>query len=143
MQLLQQVRRLSPTGEQDWLKLPATATRPFTELEDVKEVATGVYCKPISPIFPAIDALMQPDKLFQMTVSKDKRKVNAAGLEQAVNALTGTPGQAVRFYFVVPSAVGQSSGRLLDAYRPVPHMQGVEQWVLEVPVVEVSVRAQP
>ena len=141
--LLQQVRRLSPRGGRaSRLKLAATATRQFVELKDVHDVGTDVYCIPASPNFPAMDALLQPNKLFQMTVTQ-KLKVNAAGLAQAIEALRPTPRQSVRFYFVVPSAVGQSSDGLFAAYRPVPHMQGVEQWVLEVPVVPVGAHAPP
>ncbi len=115
-------------------RLYTRSARHFTKLKDVKEVDTGLYCIPFSPSFAALDALKQPDMLFQMTVHQ-KRGVHTAGLLRALNALRRTPGQPLRFRLVVPSAVGPSSGRLFDDYRPVPHMQGVEQWVLEVPVV--------
>ena len=107
--------------------MAVTATHHFTKLQDVKEMDAGVYCIPFSPNFAAIDALKQPNMLFQMTV-------HTAGLRRAISALRGTPGQLVRFYFVVPSAVGPSSVGLFDDYQPVSHVQGVEQWVLEVPV---------
>ena len=124
------------------LGLAATATRRFTKLKDVEEVAEGVYCTPASPNLAAVDALMQPSMLFQMTVTQKREEVDTEGLARAVDALRPTPEQPVRFYFVVPSAEWRLSGGLFDACMPLKDMQGVEQWVLEVPIVQVGARAQ-
>ena len=44
------------------LEIASTVTRYFNKLEDIKDADAGVYCIPMSPNFPAIDALEQPSK---------------------------------------------------------------------------------
>ena len=138
-QLLPQVRRLSPPGgEEEMLEIASTVTRYFNKLEDIKDADAGVYCIPMSPNFPAIDALEQPSKqqpgrLYQMTTHQ-KRDIRADRLKAAVEALRPTPGQLPRYYFVVPGPVGPSDVGLFDTYKPVAGLEGVEQWVMEVPI---------
>jgi hypothetical protein len=138
-QLLPQVRRLSPPGgEEEVLEIASTVTRYFNKLEDIKDADAGVYCIPMSPNFPAIDALEQPSKqqpgrLYQMTTHQ-KRDIRADRLQEAVEALRPTPGQLPRYYFVVPGPVRPSDVGLFDTYKPVAGLEGVEQWVMEVPV---------
>ncbi len=72
--------------------------------------------------FPAIDALIQPSYLFQMTIMQ-KCDVNDAGLARAQKRLRGSP---KRLYFVAPAS-------LFDGYRMVMGMgTQVEQWVLKM-----------
>ena len=118
-----------------------TATRFFNKLEEIKQAGVGVYCIPLSPNFPAIDALeqpgeQQPGRLYQMTTcQKRDSDIPAARLQEAVKALRPTAGQLPRYYFVVPGPVGPSGVGLFGTYKPVAGLEGVvEQWVMEVPV---------
>ena len=73
--------------------------------------------------FPAVDALQQPDRLFQMTIAQ-KRTVNPPGLQKARQQLRATP---PRLYFCVP-------GSLFATFTSVDSVAAdVEQWALEVP----------
>ena len=49
---------------------------------------------------PALDAVVQPDRLFQVTVSGD-HKIDASGLAAAVRAMQALE-QNVQLFFVVP-----------------------------------------
>jgi hypothetical protein len=70
----------------------------FKDVSDISS-SNGVYFRPVSKCLPAIDALMQPNILLQMTVSQ-KHPVVAHGLLQALSALTDADN--ARLYFVVP-----------------------------------------
>lgn len=73
--------------------------------------------------FPAVDALQQPDRLFQMTIAQ-KRTVNPLGLKKARKQLRAAP---PRLYFCVP-------GSLFATFTSVDSVAAdVEQWALEVP----------
>ena len=72
--------------------------------------------------FPAIDALIQPSSLLQMTIMQ-KCDINTAGLSRAQKQLRGS---SKRLYFVVPAS-------MFDEYRLVKGVCAeVEQWVLEM-----------
>lgn len=72
--------------------------------------------------FPAIDALIQPSYLFQMTIMQ-KKEVHGAGLERAQKRLRSNP---KRLYFVVPAP-------LFEGYKMVTGLRDqVEQWVLKI-----------
>ncbi|KXZ51037.1 hypothetical protein GPECTOR_14g276 [Gonium pectorale] len=129
------VRRLSSPqlGQQvqpttlELLQGPCTAgVHVFTKLDEVRQQGDGVYCLPSSVHnIPAVDAIMQPDSLFQMTIAQ-KKAINENGLRTAVRQLRGT---AKRIEFAVPPSV-------FEAYCLVSGVsEDVEQWVLEVPWV--------
>ena len=76
-------------------------------LWDVQDISTGlssgVYGWGRSKNLPAVDAVVQPDKLFQITVSGDHR-INSRGLADAVRAMQAEEGD-VQIFIVVPPDV--------------------------------------
>jgi hypothetical protein len=72
----------------------------FDNLEQVGAVEAGIYCRPKSRRFPAIDSLKQPNMVFQITVAQ-KHNINREGLEQAVGCLRS---ETVNLFFVVPES---------------------------------------
>ena len=76
-------------------------------LWDVQDISTGlssgVYGWGRSKNLPAINAVVQPDKLFQITVSGDHR-INSKGLADAVRAMQAEEGD-VQIFIVVPPDV--------------------------------------
>ena len=71
--------------------------------------------------FPAIDALIQPISLLQVTIMQ-KYAINTAGLTKAQKQLRGSP---QRLYFVVPAS-------LYDGYSVVAGTGSIQQWVLKM-----------
>ena len=72
--------------------------------------------------FPAINALIQPDSLLQITVMQ-KYDINTAGLANAVKQLRGT---TKRLYFVVPAALFDKNALVFGSGSE------VQQWVLKM-----------
>ena len=77
---------------------------------DEKALAIGEYAQPRIPNLGAVDALVKPDILFQMTVAAS-HPVKASLLEETIDAidprLPGQPRVArtqppIRLYFVIP-----------------------------------------
>ena len=79
-------------------------------LWDVQDISTGlsrgVYGWGRSKNLSAVDAVGQPDKLFQITVSGEHR-INARGLADAVRAMQAEE-RDVQLFFVVPPDVFSS-----------------------------------
>jgi hypothetical protein len=93
------VRKLSSGTEGVPLRMtPCVERRFFTDWKTVSESGEGVYLRPASKSFAAVDAIKQPDILLQMTVAHD-HPINAKGLCDAVQALKS---DKVKLMFVVP-----------------------------------------
>lgn len=121
--LVAQVRKLDVDASEEPLPLgPFHEVFVFSKVKDVRTQADGVYCLPKVHNFPAIDALLQPHSLFQMTISQ-KRSMRAEWLDQAKRQLRGGP---KRLYFVVPDCI-------FSSFSLVPGLaRDVEQWVLKI-----------
>ena len=94
------------------------------------------YCKPVYPNFPAVDALMLPGNLFQMTVSKT-HSVKHAALKRVLEQLPDV--SPYNLYFVVPEDIypsfcAQQFVRADDASKTVTvldaRVKRVQQWAL-------------
>ncbi|GBC04353.1 hypothetical protein RclHR1_05630010 [Rhizophagus clarus] len=68
----------------------------FSEIDDIKG---GFYCQPLDKTFPAIDAIILPNILLQMTTTK-KHSIKMIGLKKVQNKLARNGN--IRFVFVVP-----------------------------------------
>jgi len=69
---------------------------------DINKIEEGKYCQPIQKNFTSIDAVVAPNTLFQMTVSKS-HPINMSGLKKLVEKLGGKSGtNHIYFYFVLP-----------------------------------------
>ncbi|GIL67905.1 hypothetical protein Vafri_21124 [Volvox africanus] len=103
-------------------KLQCAGVHKFYKLEEVRQQVNEIYCVPPSHNFPAVDSIMQPEFLFQITTTQ-KSKVPLDGLLAASRQLHGTP----KLCFVVPS-------QIFKEYKFVNGIpEDMEQWVLEVP----------
>ncbi|KXZ45136.1 hypothetical protein GPECTOR_58g585 [Gonium pectorale] len=114
-------------------------THTFVDAQEVRQQGDGVYCTPCSARSPpSVDAVMQPDLLFQMATCHATAATAAAVIEREgglwaaarqLRRLRGTK----RLFFVVPKPERE---REPGAYHEVPGVpQDVEQWMLEVPWV--------
>jgi hypothetical protein len=93
-------RDLSDCGSDFELDLPQCDTAvSIWDHTEIAELEDAVYAWGRSKTFPAVDAVIQPDKLFQITVS-DNHRINVQGLNNASQAMHGFP--HVTLYFVVP-----------------------------------------
>ncbi|PNH01411.1 hypothetical protein TSOC_012713 [Tetrabaena socialis] len=116
-----EVRQLLPgTSNSSQIHYVVSRVEQFGKLTEVKP-EQQVYWLPDHPNFPAVDALMQPESLFQMSLSQ-KKEVNMNGLRAAGAQLTGP---TKRLYFVVPAHV-------FEKYMPVHNVSGIEQWALKI-----------
>ena len=85
---------------------PCTSSVGLWDLADIStELSIGVYGFGKNQTLPAVDAIIQPDRLFQITVSGD-HQVNPRGLATAVGEMQAAQEQ-VKLYFVVPPDVFQ------------------------------------
>jgi hypothetical protein len=67
----------------------------------LKDQEDGRYCRPRRKGNKSVDSGMQPEKLFQVTVSKD-HPLNCAGLKEGVDNLRLKKGMKAQFYWVLP-----------------------------------------
>lgn len=115
---------------------PCSSSVGLWDLQDITtELGSGVYGWGRSKNLPAIDAVVQPDKLFQITVSGDHR-VNAKGLANAVRAMRAEE-RAVQLFFVVPpdvfsSYTKQTLKRIRGDLAAENVARAVKQFVLKV-----------
>ena len=86
------------------VSLPRTHSASLWDAEDIStELRSGVYGWGRNKNLPSVDAVVQPDKLFQMTVSGDHR-IDARGLSTAVHAMQAEE-REVQLFFVVPADI--------------------------------------
>ena len=69
------------------------------DIHSVDEVEEGVYCRPSARNFAAVDALIAPDKLFQITIAEN-HGINVDGLIKMKDKLN-LEGE-IRLHFVIP-----------------------------------------
>ena len=85
---------------------PCSSSKGLWDLADISaELSIGVYGFGKNQTLPAVDAIIQPDRLFLITVSGD-HQVSPRGLATAVGAMQAAQEQ-VKVYFVVPPDVFQ------------------------------------
>ena len=81
--------------------LPCSSQKGLWDVADIgTELDDGVYGFGKNRAFPAVDAVVQPDQLFQITVSEDHR-INVQGLVSAVQAMRADAAD-VKLFFAVP-----------------------------------------
>ncbi|GIL90065.1 hypothetical protein Vretimale_18118 [Volvox reticuliferus] len=124
-----QVRQLHPSKMKDpmdaepFVLQQCSDIHVFHKLEEVEQHFNNTYYVPHVSNFPAVDALMQPNILLQMTIAQ-KAGVNESGLKAAAGRLLHKP---ARLYFVVPD-------NIFGAFRFVSGIPvDIEQWVLKLP----------
>ena len=81
------------------LQFGACQTHIFLDKEDVSHVQTANYFIPVGKTFEAVDSILQPDSVFQVTTAAD-HKVSGKGLENALQLLPEK--DSYKLYFVVP-----------------------------------------
>ena len=81
------------------LQFGACQTHIFLDKEDVSRVQTAHYFIPVGKTFEAVDSILQPDSVFQVTTAAD-HKVSGKGLENALQLLPEK--DSYKLYFVVP-----------------------------------------
>ena len=125
-----------PTGTIAFLANPAVL---FWKLRELSMLADKVYAHPRTKILGAVDALMRPDKMFQMTIG-EKHPIKAARLQDAMAMLQ--PQGQLRLYFVIPRdrwddfkeqpyhSSGSPSHVLQNENVPTEIRNRVEQWAL-------------
>ncbi|GIL63338.1 hypothetical protein Vafri_17298 [Volvox africanus] len=94
----------------------------FYKLQEIKEQGDNIYCVPSNHNFPAVDSIMQPQFLFQMTTTQ-KEEVKVDTLNAAAHQLRS---KKPRLYFVVPARIFLE----FKFVRGIP--TEIEQWVLKV-----------
>jgi len=91
---------------------------------DVLEAGDGVYCKPRRKNEAAVDAIIQPDKLLQFTVS-GTHSINMEGLQYALGLLRSK--QGAMLIFVVPPDRFDTFKQQRVASRPARASAGAQQ----------------
>ena len=111
---------------------PSSDCHIFESWPEVRNLPLNVYIRPRIKNLSAVDSVMQPDKLCQITVSLS-HTINCKGLLQALSGMQADICQ-VSLFFVVPTDKFQSfkaqniaRGAGVDALR-----NDVQQFVLEV-----------
>jgi len=72
----------------------------FRDLSEIKDIPSGVYAYPSWRTLAAVDSVVSPDKLFQMTVA-ERHGIKVEGLKDLLHQLPKR--KMYRLYFVVPS----------------------------------------
>ncbi|GIM10155.1 hypothetical protein Vretimale_13912 [Volvox reticuliferus] len=124
-----QVRRLGPSNmdhpkDTELFALQQCSDiHEFNNLEEVEQRVNSIYYLSQAHNVPAVNAMIQPNILFQMTITQNCQ-VNPHALKTAAGRLLNKP---ARLYFVVPDYVFKA----FSFVAGVP--QEIEQWVLTVP----------
>lgn len=93
------VRCLDASAASTEVELPSSTAHPVLSPTDIGAAPAGAYCEPRHPNFPAVDAVLLPRQLFQMTVSP-QHEVPHAALVAVLKQLP--PAERYDLYFVVP-----------------------------------------
>jgi hypothetical protein len=138
------VRRLDCVSSAEELELPTSTLRSVRSVVDLASCSAGDYCQPTGRNFPAVDAVLLPSLLFQMTVSLS-HSINRSALKSALAQLPVE--DFYDFYFVVPEnsfltfraqPYVDSSGKVLkDSDASV---ECVRQWALCLPLEKSLIR---
>jgi hypothetical protein len=113
---------------------PCTSVLGIWDHTDIAQLADAVYAWGKNKRFPAVDAVMQPDKMFQITVS-DSHGIDVKGLNNASRALRAFPN--VKLYFVVPPDIftqfkKQSLKRIRGDVDAAQAARDIEQCVIRI-----------
>eukprot|EP00877_Chromochloris_zofingiensis_P000414 jgi/Chrzof1/10373/Cz04g39160.t1 len=118
-------------GEYELLFIPGAISYVFDSLEALRSQPDGVYCRPKYKRLTAVDAVMQPNKLFQFAVSQ-RHPINSRGLTDAVHVLRGAQ-DTLQLLFVVPAdqfaQFLKQHGQDKDASLP------IKQYALKLPML--------
>lgn len=109
----------------------------FTSLDDVAQQEDGTYCIPTSQTFDDIDALLQPDIMFQCTVSAS-HPASAAGVNNGAKAMRTTGD--VSLVFVVPPERFANFRKQVIKGRGFSTLKRVKQRVLKLPLRDIARR---
>ncbi|CAI2179167.1 7075_t:CDS:2 [Funneliformis geosporum] len=78
---------------------------------DISVIKDEKYYKPVEQNFPSIDAIIAPNKLFQMTIAKI-HPIKMNGLKMLQDKLGGdNASENIKFYFVVPEHLYDNYGK--------------------------------
>jgi hypothetical protein len=104
----------------------------FDDWQSIQRCSRGTYCRPRQKNNAAVDAALQPDVLFQITVGS-KHPINCAGLAAAVAGMCQQ--EAIKLYFVVPpDRFSQFAMQSIQQGPGVEQLrQRVRQYALEIP----------
>ena len=85
---------------------------------------------------PSVDAIVQPDKLFQMAVS-GHHKIDERGLSAAVHAMQAKEREVQLFFVVPPDVVAsyprQTLKRIREDFAAASVAHAIKQYVLTLP----------
>jgi hypothetical protein len=111
---------------------PAHTRKAFDDWQSIQSCSTGTYCRPRQKNTAAVDAALQPDALFQITVGS-KHSINCAGLAAALAGMHQQ--EVVKLYFVVPTdRFSQFAEQPIQQGPGVQQLrQRVRQYALEIP----------
>ena len=97
-------RDLQSDGDPFRLELPRCTIRaPLWSHQEIQTLPDGVYGWGRNEKFAAVDAICQPDLMYQLTVS-EQHGINTRGLASAATKLRSGPGDA-KLIFAVPPDV--------------------------------------
>ena len=111
---------------------------PLWNHEEIQSLPDGVYGWGRNVKFAAVDAVCQPDRLYQITVSEQLR-VNTHGLARAAGKLRCGDEDAKLIFVVPPDAfIHDYSRQSLKAVRGraglADQARSVTQYVLQIPI---------
>lgn len=116
--------------------LPCSSQKGLWDVADIRtQLDDGVYGFGKNKAFPAVDAVVQPDQLFQITVSEDHR-INVQGLVSAVQAMRADAADVTLFFAVPPDRFAaypkQTLKRIRGDIEAAQAARSVNQYVLKI-----------
>lgn len=132
-------RDLQSDGDPFRLELPRCTIRaPLWSHQEIQTLPDGVYGWGRNEKFAAVDAICQPDLMYQLTVS-EQHGINARGLASAATKLRSGPGYAKLIFAVPPDVFTHDfSKQPLKAIRGRPDLaelaRSVKQYVIQIPI---------
>lgn len=127
-----EVREAADPTRTQTLHISSSTLRKVDDWSEAAQASAETYCQARKRNMATIDAIQQPGRMFQMTVSK-KHSINCAGLKSASNAMRSK--LAAKIYFVVPpDQYPHFKPRPIDKGSGVAELSKIEQWVLKMPL---------
>lgn len=132
-------RDLQSDGDPFRLELPRCTIRaPLWSHQEIQTLPDGVYGWGRNEKFAAVDAICQPDFMYQLTVS-EQHGINTRGLASAATKLRSGPGDAKLIFAVPPDVFTHDfSTQPLKAIRGRPDLaelaRSVKQYVIQIPI---------
>ena len=135
-----------PDEEPFLLELPQCTSRsplwnheePLWKYEEIRTLPDGVYGWGRNERFAAVDAICQPDLMYQITVS-EQQGINTHGLASAASKLRGGASDVKLIFAVPPDAfTHEYSVQSLKAIRGRPDLVdlacSIRQYVVQIPI---------